>query len=211
MRMLSFAATACAAVLTIIVAVPAATAHFDTGYYTHSGCPGTSDNRVDPINIYFWDWGTIGRSENNLELHVGMTNQDGSSQTFVDHGNCYDMAGQRADGCAVCQRAHIRLHPIHYDDYIGWTTVGDAHYEWWSSAADCFKHVTFANGSFPGIGGTGSGFDLGRYFIRVNMEAGGHSWLSVWWGNTENRRQCNGDYARSDGYTVGVRVHQLFH
>jgi hypothetical protein len=179
-----------------------ASAHFDTGHYTHEDCPASNYDRVDPINFVFWDWGTIGRAENAVVAHTGWTNTSGSAQTFVDHGACYPMGGQRASGGAASSRYHVRLHPIHADGALGWTTVGAVHHEdfVWSCG-----HAVDSNG--PG----GSGFDQGRKQLRILLENGGHSWYSTWWGNTQNFKQCDGDYAGSDGYTVFVKAHQAFH
>jgi hypothetical protein len=195
-RLLAFAAV----VASSLAVVAEGAAHFDTGDYTHTGCPGTTWNRVDPINFVFWDWGTIGRAENSIQHHAGWTNTSGAAQTFVDHGNCYSQASQRASG--TYSRYHIRLHPIHEDADLGWTTVGDAHHEDWISYCG---HAVDANGP------NGSGFDQGRRQLRILLENGGHPWYSRWWGNTQNFRQCDGDYAGSDGYTVYSRTHQSFH
>jgi hypothetical protein len=180
----------------------AAFAHFDTGYYTHSDCPADNYDRVDPINIVFWDWGTWDRAASQTESHAGWTWTGGSTQTFVDHGDCYDLTTQRASGSVLSSRFHIRLHPIHWDDTLGWTTVGDAHHEdfvWYCG------HAVDANGS------DGSGFDQGRRALRIAFENAGHGWYSRFWGNTQSFKQCDGDYASSDGYTVFIRLHQLNH
>jgi hypothetical protein len=185
-----------------LVVTAAGTAHFDTGHYTHRGCPASNYDRIDPINFVFWDWGTIGRAENAIVAHAGWANTSGSSQTFVDHGACYAMSGQRASAGATSSRYHIRLHPVHADGALGWTTVGGVHHE--DLVWNC-GHAVDSNG--PG----GSGFDQGRRQLRTLLENAGHSWYSRWWGNTQNFKQCDGDYAASDGYTVFVRAHQAFH
>jgi hypothetical protein len=177
-------------------------AHFDTGYYTHHGCPASNYDRIDPINFVFWDWGTIGRAENSVIAHAGWWDTSGSAQSFVDHGNCYGTAAQRASGGSASSRYHIRLHPIHADGGLGWTTVGAVHHE---------DFVWYCGHAVDNNGPNGSGFDQGRRQLRILLENGGHSWYSRWWGNTQNFKQCDGDYAGSDGYTVFVRAHQHFH
>lgn len=180
----------------------AALAHFNTGLYTHSNCPADNYDRVDPLNIVFYDWGTWGRAVNQIQAHARWFDDGGSMQTFVDHGDCYNMVTQRASSGVVSTRFHIRLHPIHYDDALGWTTVGDAHHEdlVWSCG-----HAVDKNGS------NGSGFDQGRRELRIRFENAGHSWYSRFWGNTQSFKQCDGDYASSDGYTVFIHLHQLNH
>lgn len=185
-----------------LVLVAPAWAHFETGYYTHHDCPADNYDRVDPINVVFYDWGTWDRAVSQTQTHAGWNNSDGSTQTFVDHGNCYSMATQRASAGVWSSRFHIRFHPIHWDDTLGWTTVGDAHHEdfvWYCG------HAVDSNGS------SGSGFDQGRRQLRISYENAGHSWYSRYWGNTQNFKQCDGDYAGSDGYTVFIHLHQLNH
>jgi hypothetical protein len=180
----------------------AAFAHFDTGLYTHSNCPADNNDRVDPINIVFWDWGTSDRVVSQIQSHASWLNGSGSSQTFIDHGACFEMGAQRASSGTASTRFHVRLHPIHLDDSLRWTTVGDAHHEdfvWYCG------HAVDSNGS------SGSGFDQGRRQLRILFESAGHSWSSRFWGNTQNFQQCDGDYASSDGYTVFIRLHQQNH
>jgi hypothetical protein len=178
-----------------------ASAHFDSGLYTHNSCPGTTSNQVDPINIVYYDWGTWDRSASQTQSHTGWSDTGGSNQTFVDHGNCYNMVTQRASGSTSSTRNHIRFHGIHYDDFLHWTTVGDAHHEdftWCGHAVD-------ANGP------SGSGFDQGRNTLRQYFVNAGHTWYPAWWGNSNNMRQCDGDYASSDGYTYYIHLHQFNH
>lgn len=185
---------------TLTLAAPAKP-DFNSGYYTHDGCPASNYDRIDPINIVFYGWGTWDRAASQIQTHAGWYDQSGSSQAFVDHGNCYGMTTQRASG--MYSRFHIRLHPIHYDGGLGWTTVGDAHHEdfvWY-----CPGHAVDSNGS------SGSGFDQGRRQTRIAFQNAGHSWYSAYWGNTQNFQQCDGDFARSDGTTVFIVLHQFNH
>ena len=193
-----------AALLAALALTTAASAHFDrTGQYTHNGCPGTSSNRVDPINIVFYSWGTWDRAANNLQAHSGWYDTGGSTQYFVDHGSCYTMHTQRASASTTSTRFHIRLRGQHSDDILGWTTTGDAHHEdfvWYCG------HAVDANGS------SGSGFDQGRRQVRITIgDAAGHSWYTENWGNTQNFQQCDGDFARSDGIVTFIYLHQGYH
>ena len=177
-------------VLVIGCAAPPALAHFDTGHYTHDDCPVVDNStRVDPINFIFRDWGTIDRAINTLEYHADWTDEEGTSQAFVDHGDCYEMAGQRSDAIVLSSRNHIRLHPIHQDTGVGWTTVGDAHFE---DTVGCdvsgppfYKpsHAVRENGP------SGSGYDMARndLFYWFDLEPG-HSGHFSWWGT---RRTCS--------------------
>lgn len=118
-----------AALAALSLTVPAA-AHFDgSDRYTHGGCPATTANRVDPLNVLFRAWGTYGRALSQTQSHAGWGNDGGSAQSFVDHSNCAPMHGQRASGSIVWSRFHVRVRGQHEDPALGWTATGDAHHE----------------------------------------------------------------------------------
>jgi hypothetical protein len=181
-----------------------ASAHFDSSSkYTHSDCPATAENRVDPINVVFSSWGTWGRALNQIEAHAGWTDTSGSGQTFVDHGACYAMHAQRASGTGT--RFHIRVRGQHPDAVLGWTATGDAHHE------DLVMFPVPCGHAVDADGPEGSGFDQGRDELERRFAAAGHATSRVWWGNTQSFEQCDGDYASSDGWTVFVELHQVNH
>jgi hypothetical protein len=190
-----------------------ASAHFDTsGQYTHKGCPGTTSNRVDPINFVFYGWGTWDRAARSIEAHAAWYDQGGSDQYFVDHGNCYLRHTQRASNGVTHSRFHIRLRGQHSDYYLGWTTTGDAHHEdVVTGFTGCWETYGLGGHAVDANGSNGSGFDQGRRELRLRLEAGGHSWFTQNWGNTQNFQQCDGDWARSDGTVVFASEHQFYH
>jgi hypothetical protein len=199
-----FVAAVAAAALSVAVLGAPAAAHFDASdRYTHRACPGTAGNRADPINVVFQTWGTWGRAESQIESHAGWTATSGSRQSFVDHGSCYPMHAQRASGEG--SRFHIRLRGQHWDPSLGWTTPGDAHHEDLVTFPLPCGHAVDSNG--PG----GSGFDQGRDELHNRFADAGHSTYRVWWGNTQSFKQCDADYAGSDGWTVFVQLHQVNH
>jgi hypothetical protein len=51
---------------------------------------------------------------------------------------------------------------------------------------------------------TPSGFDIGRIFVVQNFVNGGHDAEGKLWGNTDPMRQCDDEWAESDG--IGVVV-----
>ena len=53
--------------------------------------------------------------------------------------------------------------------------------------------------------------DQGRDELASRFAAAGHRTRWVWWGNTQSFKQCDGDFAGSDGWTVFVDLHQLNH
>jgi hypothetical protein len=190
-------------VLGLSLAGPA-DAHFDaSSRFTHDDCPGTTGNRVDPVNVVFTVWGTWGRAVSQGESHAGWENTSGTSQSFLDHGSCYTMHAQRASGSGT--RFHIRVRGQHPDAALGWTATGDAHHEDLVAFPIPCGHAVDSNG--PG----GSGFDQGRDELEARFAAAGHSTSRAWWGNTQSFKQCDGDYAGSDGWVVFIELHQVNH
>jgi hypothetical protein len=199
-----FRATSVVLTATALLGAASASAHFDAGErYTHRSCPATTASRVDPVNVVFHGWGTWGRAINQIETHAGWTSTSGSSQFFVDHGSCYAMHAQRASGTG--SRFHVRIRGQHPDGMLGWTATGDAHHEDLVVFPWPCGHAVDSNG--PG----GSGFDQGRDELRDRFAAAGHAWSLVWWGNSQSFKQCDGDYAASDGWTVFIELHQVNH
>jgi hypothetical protein len=192
-----------AAFLALALAFPVA-AHFDgSDRYTHTGCPASSANRVDPLNVLFRAWGTYGRALAQVQSHAGWADDGGSAQYFVDHASCSLMHGQRASAGMLRSRFHVRVRGQHEDPSLGWTATGDAHHE--DLVLTC-GHAVDSNG--PG----GSGFDQGRNELRAAMAAAGHAITTGnWWGNTQNFKQCDGDLAGSNGYTTYITLHQVNH
>lgn len=197
-------ATAMAVAVGLALVATPARAHFDSSHrYTHKGCPATATNRIDPINVVFTTWGTWGRAESQIQSHAGWSNSSGTVQSFADHGSCLPMHTQRAGGQG--SRFHVRLRGQHPDAALGWTAAGDAHHEDLVAFPVPCGHAVDSNG--PG----GSGFDQGRDELERRFASAGHSTQRVWWGNTQSFKQCDGDYAASDGWTVFIQLHQVSH
>jgi hypothetical protein len=190
--------------LVAVVAAARAGAHLDTAdRYAHASCPGSVSNRVDPVNVVLHGWGTWGRSVSQVEAHAGWTTASGTMQSFSDHGGCFPQHGQRASGHG--SRFHVRLRGQHADPVLGWAALAGAHHEdlvvW---PVPC-GHAVDANGS------AGSGFDQGRDELLSAFAAAGHGVSLAWWGNTQSFKQCDGDWASSDGWTAFLRIHQVSH
>lgn len=193
-----------AVVAASVVSVPVAMGHFDTtDRYTHRTCPATFSNRADPVNVVFTSWGTWGRAASQVETHAGWTSTTGSSQTLVDHGGCGPMHAQRASGLGG--RFHVRIRGQHQDPALGWVAVAGAHHEDLVLVPLPCGHAVDSSG--PG----GSGFDQGRDELERRLVAAGHLASRAWWGNTQSFKQCDGDYAASDGWVVFVALHQVNH
>jgi hypothetical protein len=197
-------AVAALAVFAAAYVAPPAGAHFDASdRYTHRDCPAAPANRVDPVNVVFYGWGTWGRAAAQIESHAGWTSTSGTEQSFVDHVTCHVMHAQRASPGG--SRFHVRVRGQHPDAALGWTAAAGAHHEDLVYFPVPCGHAVDSNG--PG----GSGFDQGRDELRDRFAAAGHAWYRVWWGNTQSFKQCDGDYAASDGWTVFVELHQVNH
>ena len=197
---LSVALAASAAVFGVAPAL----GHFDaTDRYTHRACPASVANRTDPVNVVFSAWGTWGRAESQIETHAGWTSTSGSIQSFVDHSGCFSMHTQRASGLG--SRFHVRVRGQHQDPTLGWVAAAGAHHEDLVLFPIPCGHAVDSNG--PG----GSGFDQGRDELERRFVAAGHGSSRVWWGNTQSFKQCDGDYAASDGWTVFIPLHQVNH
>jgi hypothetical protein len=179
----------------------AGAAHFQSGGYSHRDADCAS--RVDPITVVFYEWGWPDRVRNHLNRHGGWDGGDGGGQFFASHGNCESAQGHSESGCAVCTRYHIRLRKTeHAADDVGVTTTGTPHHEDW---------VKTCNGGFGGHAvdkggvergeGLQSGFDQGRsriYSILVGEPDHAYGG-SAYWGNTQEFKQCDGDWAGSHG------------
>jgi len=192
-----------AASAVVVGAVPAL-AHFDASdRYTHHSCPASVTNRTDPVNVVFTTWGTWGRAANQVEAHAGWTSSSGSPQSFVDHAGCFAMHMQRASGLG--SRFHVRVRGQHQDPALGWVAVAAVHHEDLVLFPIPCGHAVDSNGA------GGSGFDQGRDELERRLVAAGHISSRVWWGNTQSFKQCDGDYAASDGWTALVSLHQVNH
>jgi hypothetical protein len=198
-----------AAALLALAAPGKAEAHFQTYEYTLSSCPATFDHQVDPINMVFWRYADNPTTKNAIQFHGPWQVGGGSTQYFSSHGVCGAMYDQEATSCPACTRFHIRYKRTYEDDVnLGQTSRGDAHHEDWVPTCNygLGGHAVDKNGP------EGSGFDQGRRKLRLAFDADAeHPWYSKFWANQRNFKQCDGEYAGSDGYTVYIKLHDHLH
>lgn len=185
-----------AAAVALALSPAVAHAHFSSSSYTYNNCDA-GRRLVDPINFVFYGARANSTlSAHHIEHHAFWDNTSGSFQAFFTEGNCRGMATQRASSGNASSRFHIRLFPTDHPDRKGrLETVGDAHHEdlVWNSNKGYPCHAVDKNGR------QGSGFDQGRSKL-VNQFRGKHTFGDyAAWGNTRNFKQCDGDYAGSDG------------
>jgi hypothetical protein len=183
-----------------------ARAHFQTYPYTLTSCPASYDHQVDPINDVFYGSATAERTLNHIRFHTGWTDTGGSMQSFSSEGVCGEMYGQAASGATWQSRFHIRVKRT-YDADATWgvTSRGDAHHEdfvWYCG------HAVDKGGVSSGLW---SGFDQGRRAI-YDAFSGSHEYAGVtYWGNTREFKQCDGDYAGSNGNVGWWRIPDTYH
>jgi hypothetical protein len=183
-----------------------ADAHFSTYLYTLKSCPASYAEQVDPINDVFYGYATADRTLNHIRAHTGWGDTGGSTQYFSSEGVCGEMYGQRASGATWQSRFHIRVRRTYHDDATwGITARGDAHHEdlvWYCG------HAVDKGGVSSGLS---SGFDRGRRAI-YDAFFGSHDYAgAVYWGNTREFKQCDGDYAGSNGNVGWWHIPNAYH
>jgi hypothetical protein len=200
-----------ACTISFLIVISPAAAHFDNSdKYTHDDddcdLSGHGSDHKDPINVVFYNWGTWGRAVNQIQTHANWFVSGAEPQWFRDHGECYVMHDDLADGTG--SRYHVRFRGQHSDQALDWPTWGNVHHEDAVSLPQCLPnggHAVDSNGP------NGSGYDQGRAQLSWAMWMGGHSYYYAWWGNTGSFVQCDGDTAASDGNTVYISLHQVNH
>lgn len=180
----------------------------ESGFYDFSSSGCNSNDHTDPVGVLFQ--GTQAYAENvanQIAYHAGWTNGSASDHwLFVHLGNnqydCRKNNYQRADHPDIppSGRYHVRLWWIPASGGSQKKTVGTPHHEDFVWTCVPPNHAVDANGS------NGSGFDQGRHALKNAFISGGHGVNSEYWGNTANFKQCDGDYAGSDGWGVLITV-----
>lgn len=200
---------------TLFLAVPialvfsnSAAAHFESGLYSHRASDCAS--RSDPITVVFYGYATGTRTLNHVRFHTGWGGGSGGGQYFASHGICG--AGTQHAESGTFTRYHIRMRKTYHDDATwGTTSTGTPHHEDWidSAISGCFpgNHAVDKGGVDKG-GGLQSGFDQGRTRIyNALIGQPGHTFGgSVNWGNTQEFKQCDGDWAGSHGTVYWFRI-----
>lgn len=174
--------------------------------YTFNGCGGGA-HYVDPINVlWFGPNAVVSKVAHGLEVWGKWTHDDYKSPftnaTHVDYqyigqalsGACRRDSAQRADGCAACDRNHVRLFSTTSRanrTYI----VGDAHHD----------QTVISPGSNCPVGGAGhvaSDFNGPREDIQKFWSAHNERTYYRYWGNTRPLKQCDDSFAHSNGYVL---------
>ena len=176
-------------------------------YSSKSGSDCVSSAWVDPVTMVFeGDEAHAPNVARAFGRHLGWGNQSGSAQRLyvkesaVPSYQCKGMDEQRANGCGTCTRTHARLWRIPASSGANKKVAATPHHEDWVWYCG---HAVDANGS------NGSGFDKGRHAVARGFELNGHSRQNHNWGNTRNFKQCDGDWAGSNGVGVSIGMGHL--
>ncbi len=182
-----------------------AQAHFQSGLYSHTGSACSS--RTDPVTVVFYYKATALISNNHIRTHTGWGGGSGGGQYFASYGVCGATTRHAESGSRT--RFHIRMRKTYHEDGTwGITTIGTPHHE---DLTYC-GHAVDKGGVDKGEG-LWSGFDQGRSRIYNALYGkSGHAFAgSVNWGNTQEFRQCDGDYAGSHGQVYWFRMPGTLH
>src|SRR3954466_378586 len=133
-----------------------------------------------------------------------MVKPERSSQRFLTHRDPSECVSnttqqQRASAGGSSTRYHVRFSPptMHtWGGTSGNTAIGTPHYETYNLGPDCWgAHAV----SSP------NGFNKAKYKLRDEMDPT-HSIFEMTEGNTASMKQCDGEYAASDGWVVYIEI-----
>jgi hypothetical protein len=178
-------------------------AAYRTSHYTYND--STCHKRSDPVNLILsGPNATAGYVGDRVYLVTGWNSHSGSTQRFLTGGKCSKMDGQLASG--TFGRYHVRWNRLAGRNRRGQPGVSaDPHHEDWACALPPFHAVDKGSVDPAHYDPTdqGSGFDQGRREL-IEQFGGKAGWAN--WGNTKAFKQCDGDWAGSDGWTAFVQM-----
>jgi len=174
--------------------------------YSVSSCPASVEKVIDPVTVVFYGNGTASRALSLVRSYLGWGVRPTPKQFFESWGQCGKTYDEAASGTMA--RYHIRVRrTARTTSTWGITSLGTPHHEDFIfpyGPAGCF-HAVDKGGLYQGQGLT-SGFTLGRQVIGDEFARRGHSTSLRPYGNTIETRQCDGDYAGSDGRIAFIRI-----
>jgi hypothetical protein len=192
-----------------------AEAHWERSEYSYSAGCGSGDH-VDPIGVvFFGSAGHIFPVRRDVAKHTGWNSYPLQGNQFIrDHGGCRGVDAQLASNHGIpLSRFHVRLwQKVHPDQKGRWETVGTPHHEDWVQSCKGGRGGHAIDKGAVDRGQewrtrTGSGFDWGRRTLVEDYRGSRHHQVSnAYWGNTASKKQCDGDYAGSNGNVAWVSV-----
>ena len=187
-----------AVVAALVVSVAPALGHLDApiSIRTALSCDGLEPRRSGERRVH-----GVGHLGSDGEPDRGARGVDvGDRVEPVLHRPRQLLLDARPAGELASARYHVRVRGQHQDAALGWVAVVGAHHEDLVLVPIPCGHAVDSNGP------SGSGFDQGRNELERRFAVPGHPTSRVWWGNTQSFKQCDGDYAASDGWTVFVAL-----
>lgn len=190
-----------------------------TLHYSFKNGQCVTSNRVDPVTVVFTNLATTDRVNQNVNQHTDLdSGASFSPQHFGVNGGCFEQSVDKSScGAQACTRFHIRgrQSPVTHAIY-GTTTQSTPHHEdWIPSYTDPSCNIGIPGflgnhavdkGGVETQGGIYSGFSWGRDHIFDGFFAAGHVVEVVYWGNTQEFPQCDGDLAGSDGFVYYIKI-----
>jgi hypothetical protein len=136
----------------------------------------------------------------NHAYHHGWPETNGGTQWFFAHW-CASQQYQRATFAGLLDpRYHIRF-------FQGWGPQGPGQYDWdntwevWTAGDAHYEVVKLCGHVVPS-----DGFNRGRDRLLSDW-VGPHVWVAIQdWKNTARIRQCDGNYAASDGWVDFINI-----
>ena len=177
----------------------------------------------DPVTVVFYGYAKASRALNHVQAHTGWSVRPTPRQSFETWGNCGKTYGELASGRFWEDRFHVRVRKAsrRYGTW-GTTALATPHHEdyiWWNpgfqSPQDKIKciHAVDKGGVGPNGGGLYSGFMRGRDELVNRMTTSAHHRpvYMAYWQNTREFKQCDQDWAGSDGYVAWVKIPNSSH
>ncbi len=215
MRHLMVLAAGCLGVVVVLLAViqPGKASHAinSTLHYSFKNGSCTTDNRVDPVTVVFTNLATTDRVNQNINQHTDLDHgASPNGQHFGTSGQCLAQTVDKSSCLLIaCTRWHIRgrLAAASHAIY-GTTTQATPHHEDWVDDIQnpgCLPGNHAVDKGGVQTGGY-SGFSQGRDHIFDGFFQAGHVVETVYWGNTQEFPQCDGDMAGSDGFVDYIKI-----
>ncbi|HEU6443722.1 MAG TPA: hypothetical protein VFL61_01555 [Gaiellaceae bacterium] len=183
-----------------------------TLHYSFKNGSCTTENRVDPVTIIFWNLATTDRVNQNINAHTDLdAGASPNGQDFGYNGACLAQTVDKSSCSLIaCTRFHIRgRQSTTTHATYGTTTQSTPHHEDWVNQyfSGCWPgNHAVDKGGVETQGGLPSGFDQGREHILDGFAPAGHVYEINFWGNTQEFPQCDGDLAGSNGVVYYIKI-----
>ena len=190
------------AVVALSAAPSPASASWERSNFSYSSSDCRKEKASDPVGVVFYgtaayEWYMVG----HIRWHTGWRGSHGARQWIRDEHQCDPTDFGASSG--KFSRFHIRIWQK-ASRYKGvYTTVGTPHHEDFTYCGHAVDKGTKENPT-----SNGSGFDWGRRELVAKFRTRGarHRVTDHYWGNTRSFKQCDGDWAGSNGNVAWIQV-----